>query len=130
MRKMTDAELQAAIAARPKIKITKEYIESRIHKIDYIRPMTANDTLTICVITFDNGFDCTGQAAAAHPDNFDAEIGQQLSYRNAIANAWPLFGFLLCEALNNPTDIFDSLIQEINAHGIPSPDSSQSTTGT
>lgn len=108
---MTDEELQAAIAARPKIKIHKEYIESRIFSHDYLK-MTA--TLTVCIMQFDSGYQIVGKSACAHPDNYDKDIGEGLAYRDCIAQAWPLFGFLLCEALHAGGHSFEDFIRSVN----------------
>lgn len=108
---MTDEELQVLIAARPRIKITKEYIESRIFSHDYLK-MTS--TLTICIMQFDSGYRIVGKSACAHPDNYDQAIGQELAYRDCIAQAWPLFGFLLCEALHAGGFSFDDFIRSVN----------------
>ncbi|MGO7508905.1 Gp49 family protein [Rhizobium ruizarguesonis] len=35
-------------------------------------------TLTVCALTLQNGFQVTGESAAASPDNFDEEIGRKI----------------------------------------------------
>ena len=60
----------------------------------------ATDLLTICVLTLRNGFTVTGESACASPENFDAEIGQQVARKNAEEKIWALEGYRLKESLH------------------------------
>src|SRR5690349_20694516 len=91
---MTDAELNAALAALPGERVTEEAIKARILSTDYF----SQGTLTLCVITLNNGFQLTGESACVDPANFNQQIGESLAYKQAFNKAWPLFGFLLAEA--------------------------------
>ena len=51
--------------------------------------------LTFCVIQLANGFTVTGESACASPENFDAQIGQNIAYENAKQKIWPLMGYEL-----------------------------------
>lgn len=51
--------------------------------------------LTFCVLVLHNGFTVTGESACASPDNFDAQIGRDIAYRNAREKVWPLLGYAL-----------------------------------
>jgi len=93
--KLSDEELDAAIAALPFEKVTKAAIEARISHVDYT--VLPNSTVTICSITLDNKFSVRGEAACVDPQNFNLQIGRELSYRDAFNKLWPLFGFLLAE---------------------------------
>jgi hypothetical protein len=94
---MNDAEISAALAAAPSPdRVTPEVIEARIGTIEFYR---IGGTLTVCVLTLDNGFSVTGESACADPANFNKELGQELAERQARAKLWPLFGFLLKEAM-------------------------------
>lgn len=59
------------------------------------------DLLTICVLVLKNGFTVTGESACASPENFDAQIGQDIARANAINKIWPLMGFRLRDSLIN-----------------------------
>lgn len=52
-------------------------------------------TLTVCALTLRNGFHVVGEAAAASPENFDAEIGRKIARENARQKIWALEGYLL-----------------------------------
>lgn len=52
-------------------------------------------TLTICVLTLNNGFSVTGESAAASLENFDEGIGRRIARENARQKIWALEGYLL-----------------------------------
>lgn len=60
----------------------------------------ALDTLTFCVLVLDNGFTVTGESACASPENFDAEVGRKIAYKNAREKIWALEGYLLKQKLH------------------------------
>jgi hypothetical protein len=103
---MTTEELAEALAASPSPdRVTPEYFRSRIAKTEFHR--IAGGTLTICVLTIDNGFQVTGQSACADPANYRQDIGEKIALDNAERALWPLLGFLVCEGIYrrklNPT---------------------------
>jgi len=51
--------------------------------------------LTFCVLVLRNGFTVTGESACVSPENFDAEIGQNIARQNAVSKIWPLMGYAL-----------------------------------
>lgn len=55
--------------------------------------------LTICCIRLKNGFTVTGESACASPENFDKEVGEDVSFKNARNKIWLLEGYLLREHL-------------------------------
>lgn len=79
-------------------KVTKDGIERRIAKVQYQR--IEGTTLTICVITIDNGFTVTGESACVDPAAFNESIGQTIAYDNAFEKLWSLEGYLLKERLH------------------------------
>ena len=54
-----------------------------------------DNVLTVCVLTLKNGFKVTGESACASPENFDAQIGRDIAYRNARDKIWALEGYWL-----------------------------------
>ena len=92
---MNEAELNAELEKCPAERVTEDYIQGRI----YGRPkfIRATDTLTICVLTVDNGFTVTGESACVKAENYNQEIGESIAYKNAFAKLWAFFGFLLAE---------------------------------
>ncbi len=53
----------------------------------------------VCELTLRNGFTVRGEAAVVSRENFNNEIGQQVSRRNARNKVWELEGYLLQQAL-------------------------------
>jgi len=74
-------------------RLTPEQIDGCIVGEDYyVFPGT---TLTVCCLKLENGFCVVGESAAASPENFDVEVGQTISRRNARDKIWSLEGYLL-----------------------------------
>lgn len=67
------------------------------------QPPVSLGLLTFCVLVLRNGFTVTGESACASPENFDAQIGRDIAYKNAREKVWPLLGYALCDKLEgNP----------------------------
>jgi hypothetical protein len=79
-------------------RITKESINAKIHKVAYYR--LGETTLTVCVITVENGFTVTGESACADPANFNKEIGESIAFENAFEKLWALEGYLLKQRMH------------------------------
>lgn len=58
-------------------------------------------TLTICVLTLQNGFTVVGESASASPENFNEEIGRKIAKGNAREKIWALMGMLLKNNLSD-----------------------------
>jgi hypothetical protein len=94
---VNQSELNEALARSPSPdRITPEYLQSRIAMADFYR---LGGTLTVCVLTLDNGFQVTGESACASPANYNQEIGEKIARDNAERKMWPLLGFALKEAM-------------------------------
>ena len=89
------AELEQAITERPFPKVTKDSIEAKIVKHDYL--VLTDSTVTLCNITLNNGYSVRGESACVDPRNFNVEIGKGLSYKDAFSKIWALEGYLLAE---------------------------------
>jgi hypothetical protein len=77
-------------------RIAPDDIDKKIDKISYHR---LNGTLTICVVTLQNGFTVTGESACASPENFNEELDQNIARINAKEKIRALEGYLLKEKL-------------------------------
>lgn len=76
--------------------LTPDYIESKIKEEVYD---VIGSTMTICVLTLENGFMVTGESAVAHPENFDAKIGRDIARKNAVDKIWAFEGYLMKEKM-------------------------------
>lgn len=79
-------------------RITPADLDSAVRDVEYA--VFAGSTLTVCVITMQNGFTVTGESACASPENFDKELGEKIAYDRAYTKMWPLLGYALREKLN------------------------------
>jgi len=62
----------------------------------------------VCELTLRNGFTVRGESAAVSIENFNEEIGREISYKNARDKIWQLEGYLLQERLYHE-DFFSGL---------------------
>ena len=74
-------------------RLTPTLIDETIAKEYY--HIVPNTTMTLCVLTLNNGFQVTGESAAVSMDNFDEEIGMEVARENAREKIWQLEGYLL-----------------------------------
>lgn len=112
-------------------RITPDHIKSKIVCESYINAgeaVTANGEtfhdslglLTICVLVLENGFTVTGESACASPENFNAKIGQEIAYKNAIDKVWMLEGYLLKQNLHEQSqsqEMLKGFLEDDNCEG-------------
>jgi hypothetical protein len=79
-------------------RLTPTDIDNAIVSEDYY--VFPNTTFTVCLLTLKNGFNVSGESAAASLENFDAEIGKKVARDNARNKIWVLEGYLLKEKLH------------------------------
>jgi hypothetical protein len=80
---------RAAEAVRKGFRITLDDLKARVAETEYI----VRSQLTIAVLRLDNGWYLVGKSASVDPANFNAELGQQLAYDDALRQAWPLLAY-------------------------------------
>lgn len=79
------------------MKVTKEAIESKIKAVGYV--VLPGTTVTVCMITLENGFSVRGESACVDPAEFNRAVGEEYAYKDAFNKIWPLEGYLLKEKL-------------------------------
>jgi hypothetical protein len=97
--RVTPAALQAVITSEFYFTAAEGVMSASGHQTCSVRAGEALNLLTFCVLVLKNGFTVTGESACASPENFDAEIGQQIARQNAEQKIWPLEGYLLKQCL-------------------------------
>lgn len=75
--------------------VTLGDIQAKIKKTYY--HVVPDTTLTICVLTLENGFNVTATSACVHPAKFSKAVGEQIAYNNAVEKIWELEGYLLSQ---------------------------------
>lgn len=88
----------AASVAKTDNRVTLKEMHEKITSIEYLYPASVS-TLTIAVVTLENGFTVTGESACADPKNFNKELGQKFARDAAIRKIWELEGYLLRQRL-------------------------------
>lgn len=77
--------------------VTAEHIESIIVEESYIN--LPGKTLTICVLTLENGTNVTGESACVDPAIFDEGKGREYARKDAVSKVWAREGYLLAERM-------------------------------
>lgn len=90
-----EAEIQRKGLTAPRV--TPDMLDAEIAKTQY--HVFEGSQLTVCCLTLRNGFTVTGESACASPENFNAELGQQIAFRNARDKIWAFLGFRLKDKL-------------------------------
>lgn len=92
-----EAEIQAKKLTAPRL--TPQLIDAAILAEQFhVFPGT---TLTVCALTLQNGYQVTGESAAASSENFDADLGRKIARDNARNKIWGLEGYLLRQRLHD-----------------------------
>ena len=78
-------------------RLSPDDIDEKVHITHFWQP--EGTTLTVCAIQLRNGTLVVGESACVSPENFDAEIGKEIAFKNAWEKIWALEGYLLKQKL-------------------------------
>ena len=78
-------------------KVTMDRILGKIVSETYT--ILPSGKVMVCELMLENGFSVRGEAAVVSKENFNEEIGREISKENAINSIWQLEGYLLQEEL-------------------------------
>lgn len=107
-------------AAKTTNTVTNESLVNKIKKVDYLQP--EETTLTICIITVENGFTFRGESACADPNNFNKETGRHWAYKDAFSKLWMPEGYLLKEKMyQDSLDKWNNLFNSQKLRGVYPP---------
>jgi hypothetical protein len=75
-------------------RVTLDSMLAKIETEAYYNPPHA-PTLTLCILTMQNGFHVTGESCPASAANFDPDLGRKLAKEQAIRKLWGFEGYAL-----------------------------------
>ena len=81
--------------------VTEDGLRAKIKETRYVQ--VEGTTLTICILTLENGFSVRGESACVDPNHFNKEKGEKYAYEDAFRKLWPLEGYLLAEEIFRDT---------------------------
>jgi Phage protein (N4 Gp49/phage Sf6 gene 66) family len=90
---------QSKEVQKTRFRVSLDSILARIDHEDYEHP-GRHPTMTLCILTLDNGFVVIGKSVPADPDNFDQELGKKFAKEDAIRQIWPMEAYLLRERMS------------------------------
>ena len=79
-------------------RLTPKDIDSKIKSKTFT--ILPSGKVMVCEIILNNGFSVRGEASTISKENFDQEVGEEISFNNARDKIWQLEGYLLQEVLN------------------------------
>lgn len=94
---MSEQSVEQAIQAKGlnAPRITAEHVDSVI--VGETFTVLPSGKVMVCELTLRNGFTVRGEAAVVSRENFNEEIGRDVSRSNARKKVWELEGYLLQE---------------------------------
>jgi len=78
-------------------RLSPAIIDSKVRGAEYHQ--FEGTTVTICLLTVENGFSFVGKSASASLENFDEALGKKIAYDDAREQLWSHYGFLLKQQL-------------------------------
>lgn len=76
-------------------RLTIDDLKAKVEHVNFSRIIQT--TTTVCTLMLENGFTVIGKSACIDPANFDAAIGEQVAFNDALDKMWELEGYLLAE---------------------------------
>lgn len=95
-----------------KMRLTPADLDEMIVGVEYLRP--ENSTLTVCVLTLNNGCTLTGTSNVIDPANYDQELGEQASFSNAKGKIWEVEGYALKRDIHRSLELAAMTAHEVN----------------
>ncbi|MBL8260916.1 MAG: hypothetical protein JNM58_00725 [Xanthomonadaceae bacterium] len=91
-----EADIQSKGLSAPRL--TPAHIDAVIVSETFTR--LPSGKVMVCELTLRNGFSVRGESSCVSVENFNEEIGRDVSRRNAREKIWQLEGYLLQERLH------------------------------
>ena len=75
--------------------LTDEMVKSKIKKVEYT--VLGDHKTTVANLYLENGYTVQGMSSCVDPENYDKELGEKISYNNAVQEVWKRESYLLAQ---------------------------------
>lgn len=79
-------------------RVSLESMKKRVSTVEYIHPQSIPH-MTIAVVILDNGYALQGMSAPADPENFNAKLGEEYAYEDAMRKLWSLEAYVMRDVM-------------------------------
>jgi len=87
--------------AQEENRLTENLLKQKINSVEYEK---LGKKTTVCLLTLTNGYEIVGVSACVDPENYVAEIGEEIAFKEAINKLWALEGYLLQSSILYPAE--------------------------
>lgn len=81
-------------------------MKERVANVEYINPVSIPHA-TVAIVILDNGYALQGWSAPADPENFNADLGKQYAYEDAMRKMWPLEAYVMRDVISGHATVKD-----------------------
>lgn len=81
-------------------------MKARVASVEYIHPNSIPH-MTIAIVVLDNGYALQGMSAPADAANFNAKLGEEYAYEDAMRKMWPLEAYVMRDVLSGNATVND-----------------------
>lgn len=85
-------------------RVDLESMKARVASVEYIHPDSIKHA-TMAIVILDNGYALQGWSAPADPENFNADLGKQYAYEDAMRKMWPLEAYVMRDAMTGHASV-------------------------
>lgn len=89
---------RARKVAKTPWRVDLEQMKGRVASVEYIHPESIPHG-TVAIVMLDNGYALQGWSAPADPDNFNADLGKQYAFEDAMRKMWALEAYVMRDAM-------------------------------
>ncbi len=76
-------------------RVSEDRLKSIIREVSFV--LMPDGRTTVCHLSLENGFSVRGESSCVFIENFDADVGRDIAYKQAFAKLWQLEGYLLAQ---------------------------------
>lgn len=85
-------------------RVDLDKMKELVKSTEYINPESLPH-MTIAVVVLENGYALMGMSAPADPANFNADLGKEYAYEDALRKLWPLEAYVMRDHMTGQVDM-------------------------